>query len=41
MNDSMLTTLYHWVFGGLLRERRNVRDMTKTLHRIKDVAEAG
>jgi hypothetical protein len=28
------------LFGGFLRQRRNVRDMTKTLHRIKDVAEA-
>jgi hypothetical protein len=28
------------VFGGFLRQRRNVRDMTKTLQRIKDVAEA-
>jgi hypothetical protein len=28
-----------WLFGGFLRQRRNVRDMAKTLHRIKDVAE--
>ncbi|OBI99067.1 SRPBCC family protein [Mycobacterium asiaticum] len=29
------------VFGGFLRRRRNIRDMTKTLNRIKDVVEAG
>ncbi|OBK24174.1 cyclase [Mycobacterium asiaticum] len=29
------------VFGGFLRRRRNIRDMTKTLQRIKDVVEAG
>lgn len=40
MNASPLTTLYYWMFGGYLRQRRNVRDMTKTLHRIKDVVEA-
>jgi Polyketide cyclase / dehydrase and lipid transport len=40
MSPSPLTTLYYWVFGGYLRQRRNIRDMTKTLHRIKDVAEA-
>ncbi len=28
-----------WVFGGFLRKRRNVRDMTKTLNRIKAVVE--
>ena len=31
----------YWLFGGFLRIRRNVRDMTKTLNRIKDVVEAG
>jgi hypothetical protein len=31
----------YWLFGGFLRKRRNVRDMTKTLNRIKDVVEAG
>ena len=31
----------YWFFGGFLRKRRNVRDMTKTLNRIKDVVEAG
>src|SRR3954471_1465742 len=28
------------VLGGFLRRRRNIRDMTKTLQRIKDVVEA-
>ncbi|MBY0441385.1 MAG: SRPBCC family protein [Mycobacteriaceae bacterium] len=36
---SLWTTLYFWLFGGYLRQRRNIRDMTKTLHRIKDVVE--
>jgi hypothetical protein len=40
MSDSLMTTLYYWMFGGLLRERRNIRDMTKTLNRIKNVVEA-
>ncbi|MHA7653546.1 SRPBCC family protein [Mycobacterium sp. ML4] len=31
----------YMVLGGFLRKRRNIRDMTKTLHRIKDVVEAG
>jgi len=31
----------YWVLGGFLRKRRNIRDMTKTLQRIKDVVEAG
>ena len=39
MAQSPLTNLY-LVFGGFLRRRRNIRDMTKTLHRIKDVVEA-
>jgi len=30
----------YFVFGGFLRKRRNIRDMTKTLNRIKDVVEA-
>ncbi|QUR67640.1 SRPBCC family protein [Mycobacterium spongiae] len=38
---SMLTTVYYWVFGGWRRQRNNIRDMTKTLQRIKDVVEAG
>lgn len=29
------------VLGGFLRKRRNIRDMTKTLQRIRDVVEAG
>jgi hypothetical protein len=41
MTESPFTTLYHWAFGGLLRKRRNIRDMTKTLHRIKDAVESG
>jgi len=28
------------VFGGQLRRRRNIRDMRKTLERIKDVVES-
>jgi hypothetical protein len=40
MTPSTFVGLYFWLFGGFLRQRRNVRDMTKTLHRIKDVAEA-
>jgi hypothetical protein len=40
MASSPLVGVYFWLFGGFLRQRRNVRDMTKTLHRIKDVAEA-
>lgn len=40
MNASPLTTVYYWVFGGYLRQRRNIRDMAKTLRRIKDAAEA-
>lgn len=39
--DSPLTAVYYWVFGGWLRRRRNIRDMTRTLERIKAVAEAG
>lgn len=29
----------YWLFGGYLRRRRNIRDMTKTLQRIKGVVE--
>jgi hypothetical protein len=39
LTESPLLRIY-WVFGGYLRQRRNVRDMRKTLERIKDVAEA-
>ena len=40
MADSPLTTLYYWVFGGFLRQRSNIRDMRRTLERIKDAAES-
>jgi uncharacterized protein YndB with AHSA1/START domain len=40
MSASTFTQVYFFLFGGFLRKRRNIRDMTKTLHRIKDVAEA-
>lgn len=39
MNESLLTTVFG-IFGGQLRTRRNKRDMTKTLNRIKAVVEA-
>jgi Polyketide cyclase / dehydrase and lipid transport len=39
LNSSVVTVVYYWVFGGWMRQRRNIRDMTKTLQRIKDVAE--
>ena len=39
MTSSPFVGIYYWLFGGWLRTRRNVRDMTKTLTRIKDVAE--
>ena len=39
MADSALTTLYYWVFGGFLRQRNNIRDMRRTLERIRAVAE--
>jgi Polyketide cyclase / dehydrase and lipid transport len=31
----------YWFLGGFLRKRRNIRDMTKTLNRIKEVCESG
>ena len=31
----------NWLGGGWLRQRNNIRDMTITLNRIKDVVEAG
>lgn len=40
MADSALTTVYYWLFGGFLRQRNNIRDMRRTLERIKDVVEA-
>jgi hypothetical protein len=39
LNDSALTKMYS-VFGGQLRRRRNLRDMRKTLERVKAVVEA-
>lgn len=39
MNEGVFTTLFG-LFGGQLRRRRNVRDMRKTLERIKAVVEA-
>ena len=33
--------VYFWLFGGWLRKRRNIRDMTKTLKRIKDCGRGG
>jgi hypothetical protein len=30
----------YFLFGGFLRKRRNIRDMTKTLNGIKDAVEA-
>ena len=41
LNPSIFSTVYFWEFGGWLRKRRNIRDMTKTLQRIKEVVEAG
>jgi hypothetical protein len=39
MPDGMFTRLFS-LFGGQLRQRRNVRDMRTTLERIKAVVEA-
>lgn len=39
MNEGLMTTLFG-LFGGQLRKRRNIRDMRKTLERIKAVVEA-
>ncbi|CAN5508936.1 SRPBCC family protein [soil metagenome] len=39
MTEGLMSTVFG-IFGGQLRTRRNKRDMTKTLHRIKDVVEA-
>ena len=38
MNEGLMTTLFG-LFGGQLRKRRNMRDMRKTLERIKAVVE--
>ena len=39
LNDSALTKVFA-LLGGQLRKRRNIRDMRKTLERIKAVVEA-
>jgi hypothetical protein len=39
LNESLFTWIYS-TFGGQLRRRRNMRDMRKTLERIKTVVEA-
>jgi hypothetical protein len=39
MNEGLMTTLFG-LFGGQLRKRRNIRDMRKTLERIKAAVEA-
>jgi uncharacterized membrane protein len=39
MNEGLMTTVFG-LFGGQLRTRRNIRDMRKTLERIKAVVEA-
>ena len=39
LNDSAFMKVFA-VLGGQLRRRRNIRDMRKTLERIKDVVEA-
>lgn len=36
---SLFTGVYYWVFGGFLRQRNNIRDMRRTLERIREVAE--
>ena len=38
MTEGLMTNLFG-LFGGQLRKRRNIRDMTKTLERIKAVVE--
>jgi hypothetical protein len=38
MNEGLMTTVFG-IFGGQLRTRRNKRDMTKTLNRVKAVVE--
>jgi hypothetical protein len=40
MNEGLFTTIFG-LLGGQLRRRRNIRDMRKTLERIKAVVEAG
>ena len=40
MTPGPFTTVFS-MFGGQLRRRRNIRDMRKTLERIRDVVETG
>jgi hypothetical protein len=40
MTEGLMTTIFG-LFGGQLRTRRNRRDMTKTLERIRAVIETG
>jgi hypothetical protein len=40
MSESAFTRLYGLSPIGYLRRRRNLRDMQKTLERIKDVVES-
>lgn len=39
LTNSFLTSVYYYAFGGFLRQRNNIRDMRRTLERIRDVAE--
>ena len=39
MTEGVFTKLFG-MFGGQLRTRRNIRDMTKTLNRIKEEVES-
>jgi hypothetical protein len=39
MTPSAFSSVYFWLFGGWVRKRRNIRDMTKTLQGIKAVVE--
>jgi hypothetical protein len=39
MSEGLFTTVFG-LFGGQLRRRRNIRDMRKTLERVKAVVEA-
>lgn len=39
MGDGLLTRLW-WPLGGFLRQRRNQRDMLRTLERVKAAAES-
>ncbi len=39
MNEGLFTTMFG-LLGGQLRRRRNIRDMRKTLERIKAAVEA-